>query len=801
MKQRLQSAKYVFGVLAILIICLPSDVSAQQVDSTFWVPNGPVNSLLLHDSTVIIGGQFDQVSPVCGSFARVDTSTAVVDPSLFKVNGTVYCTYRSRQGYLYIGGDFTQAGSQPVENIFRLRPNGTFDNSFVHLVNGPVYCINQHDTDLFIGGNFTQIDGQTRNYFGGIELNTGNVGFCDPNLNGPVYCMAQDTSTFTPYMIIGGAFTNVGGFTPPYLAKIKMSSGYPFLFNAVPWTAVPNVNAPVYDLDIKNGFIYMAGEFTQFASTPRRGLAILQQYSGVLQSTNANITGSVYSMKIIDTNIYIGGSFSSVGSQLRGNLACVDFSFAVQTWNPGTNGVVREIGMADSDEFFIGGNFTVASGDTVGRGAIINRFTGVARNWNPKFNATVYTSGLDTSGRLYIGGAFFGAGGVLRKNLCALSVNSGVCTAWNPSVSSTVRCMTLDGDTLYFAGDFSTVNSTSRGRVAAIDLATSTLLPFNPGVNGIVRTIAVTNTDVFVGGNFTTLGGQPRNNIGEVSKSTSLASTWNPYCYGTVNKLLLDANWLYVAGYYNNIGGEQRQNLARVDRTTGVTDLTWICDTDDGIYQAEFYNGKLALGGWFSIVNGQTANDFALLDTSSLTLAPANFACDGFISTFTTFGDDFFMAGTFNITNAQYQPRLVSYDEGNMSVDPWTPVPDAAPKTMQATATRLYAGGQMTSIGNLFHPFLQVLDVHWVTGVEDIQSSETSFLVYPVPASDFITIESQRNFSAYTITDITGKIVQSGILETSTAGQSVSVAGLSAGMYFLNLSSDNQTASRKIVIQ
>ncbi len=786
-------------LVVFALVLYTGKLSAQAPDSTFWVPNGPVNSVILHDTTVIIGGDFDQLCPVTGSFVRIDTGTAQVDPSLFKVDGTVYTTWLDFKGNLYVGGSFTHVGNQSVENLFRMNPDGTFDNTFMHSVNGPVYTITINDSSLFLGGDFTQIDGQTRNYFGAIDLNTNDVNLCDPNFNGPVYCMQLDV--MYSQIIVGGDFNQVSTYNPPFLAKIDMNSGAPFTFNAVPWTAIPNADGPVYDIELAGPFLFIAGEFNQFASLQRRGVAKLMNSTGVVQTVNANMNGSAYALKLVAGDLYVGGSFSSVSSTPRQNVACLDFNLALTSWNPGANGIVRHIRRIDNDELFIGGEFGVFGGDSTGRAAIVNRFTAVVRDWKPLFNGTVYTAILDTAGRMLVGGAFFGAGGIYRNNLCAMSVNSGFPTGWNPNVNNVVRTMTLDGDSLYFAGDFTSVTSTARGRIAAVDLNTFALLPFNPGVNGVVRTICITDTAVYFGGNFTLLGGQGRNNIGRVNKSTALAMIWNPYCYGTVNRILVNDGWVYVAGFYNTISGVTRQNLSRLNVQNGVADPNWICDTDDGIYEAKFYNGKLALGGWFSTVNGQASPAFALLDTLSLQISPVTFGCDGFVKTFTTYGDDFFIAGSFQLVNSQFQPNLIAYDEGNSAVDPWTPVPNAAPNSMQATATRLFSGGGMTTCSSRFHPYFQVLSIQWVTYINETHMYAPTFEVWPVPATDFITISSVIQFSDYTITDITGKIVQAGKLESGSGTQTLSVSDLTMGMYILNLTaSDGQSSSRKIII-
>lgn len=783
---------------AALLLC-GVEISAQQVDTTFWVPNGTVNSIVLHDTTVILGGSFDQVSPVSGSFVRMDTSTAQFDRNRFKVNGPVYVTHRDTNGYIYVGGNFSRVGNQNVENLFRLTPAGTFDNTFIHSVEGTVYALRVQDTTLFIGGAFTMIDGETRNNFGGIDVNTGLLSACDPNVNGAVYCMDIDSSNpFVPRIIIGGAFTNVGTFNPPYLAKISLETGYPFTFNAVPWTALPNVNGPVYDIQIIGNRVYVAGEFTLFGPTSRPGLGVILNSSGALQSDNAQIVGAVYDMEFVDTNIYIGGRFTSVSNQPRNNLACVSTALAVQPWNPDANGEVRTITVIDSVYFFAGGNFSMVGAVTAERGARIERVSGAVANWNPVFNAPVYTAVADTFHELFVGGAFFGANGVKRNNLCAISTNTGVPTAWNPDVNAQVNCMTLDGDSLYFAGSFTTVGSMGRGRIAAIDLQSQQLLPFNPVVNGLVRTIAITGSEVYAGGNFTSFGGQTRNNIGKVNKATGLATTWNPNCYGTVNTILATSHWIYVAGFYTNIGGQSRQNLARIHPQTGLADWGWSCNTDDGVFHAEFYNGKMAMVGWFSTVNGLPATEFAIIDTTTLALSPVSFDTDGFVRTFTTYGDDFFIAGTFNLVNFVFHPGLVAYDEGDGALDVWTPLPDAPPATMQATATRLYIGGAMTATGGRFHPNFQVLSSQWVTSIGEHQRAAATLDIYPNPASDRVTVRNVDAYDMYTLTDITGQVVQTGTI-TGTQLE-ISLQEVSTGIYFLNVSGkDVVPVSQRII--
>ena len=789
-------------LLALFTVVLYTGVlPAQAPDSTFWVPNGPVYSLVLHDTTVIIGGNFDNISPYTGSFVRIDTSTAAVDQNYFKLNGPVYAMARDTSGRIYVGGKFTRAGNTAVNNLFRLNGDGTFDPTFNYVINGPVYSL-LVDSLLYIGGEFTFVDADARHNMAAVGLDSVNVTEFDADVNGPVFCMALDT--IFDAIVIGGDFTQVGPYFPPYIAKVEKISGFPLHTNAIPWTATPNCNGPVYDMEIIYNRLIFAGEFAGFSSISRPGIARLDIYYGNVTSADAQVNGSVYAIDLVDdTLLYIAGKFNSVLGQPRNNLACVSpILDTLYAWNPVTNGTVRTIELIDSMRFFVGGIFTRVEGDTCIRGAIVTRSdTGVVdNNWNPKINDTVFAAVRDTSGRLYIGGSFFAIGGVDRNNLCAVSMNSGTVTAWDPNANNTVRTMTLDGDSLYFAGDFTTVGGSNRGRMAAIDLNTYSLLPFNPVVGGIARTIAVTDAFVYAGGNFNSYGGSPRNNIGKVSKTTGLAIPWSPNCLGTVNTIQVTPNWIYVSGFFNTISGQPRQNMARIHPVTAAADLTWICNTDDGIYHAEFYNGKLAIAGWFDGVNGNPSPDFAIVDTTTLQLSPLNFNCDMHLNTFTTFGDDFFMAGPFTLVNINYQPNLVAYDAGNDAVDPWTPFPDEAPLVMQATSSRLFIGGTMTTTAGRFHPYFQVLPIQWVTSIDDQEASSQQLQLYPNPTSNSITVNDVAGYSDYTLTDIAGNVVMSGPISGNTL--EITLENLSAGIYFVNVTGEEQApVSQKVVKQ
>lgn len=72
-----------------------------------------------------------------------------------------------------------------------------------------------------------------------------------------------------------------------------------------------------------------------------------------------------------------------------------------------------------------------------------------------------------------------------------------------------------------------------------------------------------------------------------------------------------------------------------------------------------------------------------------------------------------------------------------------------------------------------------------------LEELSNDMLIYPNPSQDFITVKSENSdFSAYTITDINGRISKQG---NSTANAPISLMELVEGVYFITLKQENGT--------
>ena len=95
----------------------------------------------------------------------------------------------------------------------------------------------------------------------------------------------------------------------------------------------------------------------------------------------------------------------------------------------------------------------------------------------------------------------------------------------------------------------------------------------------------------------------------------------------------------------------------------------------------------------------------------------------------------------------------------------------------------------------------EVWSVSGLANIEDIKQQST-FQVYPNPTQDFITVSSDELFvgTSYSIIEITGKIVGSGVIEHDSSS-TISLQDLPKGIYILQLSNKNLDKRFRIVKQ
>ncbi|MBX7209431.1 MAG: choice-of-anchor D domain-containing protein [Verrucomicrobiaceae bacterium] len=353
-------------------------VDPQFTSAFLGTSNYIFSAMPLPDGKILVAGggaaKLSEYGSLDGAFSGVTT------------NGTFYnalqqsATAGQPSGAIIFIGAFTTVNGQPRNNIARVNMNGNLDTSYQPNVNGQIVgAALLPDNRLYIAGDFTAVDGVTRKYvarllpdgaldtsfhflggntgvqsvavlpdgklmLGGAGLDSSfqvpfvyRSGYCRlnsdgsydssfpllnlPNTNGMVRCVASDPDGRT---IIGGAFTNAGGFLLNRMTRLD-SAG------VVDWQYNPNVtgtNAIVMTISQQvNGWNIIAGEFTSVTGSSCKHVAQLSPGlpCGLIGLNNLNPTGTPGSITCVsnraDGRILIAGSFTAVGGVAKTNLA------------------------------------------------------------------------------------------------------------------------------------------------------------------------------------------------------------------------------------------------------------------------------------------------------------------------------------------------------------------------------------------------------------------------------------------------------------------------------------------------
>lgn len=163
------------------------------------------------DGSVIIGGRFDNVNGQPRLNLARFNSDGTLDTKFLAaptdgVDGTVYALALDSQGNLLVGGYFTTAQGQPLQNFVRYLSTGQIDKSFAGgaFPNGSVYAITlQPKGQIIIGGEFTQVGDTPRRNLARFNA--------DGALDGPLTSADATTGAVRTLATLAGGGVLAGG--------------------------------------------------------------------------------------------------------------------------------------------------------------------------------------------------------------------------------------------------------------------------------------------------------------------------------------------------------------------------------------------------------------------------------------------------------------------------------------------------------------------------------------------------------------------------------------------------------------
>ncbi len=562
-------------------------------------------------------------------------AASVLDGFHPDADGLVYASALQADGKLIVGGAFLNIGGQAKAHIARLNTDGSVDTTFTGEADGDVYSIVvQDDGQILVGGAFTTIGGQTRNRIARLNSDgTAESGF-DPDADNTVRAIAV---LLNGDIIIGGDFATLNSTTTPltrsHIARLAAGNG------DVNPDYAPDSNAPVYALAAqRNDKVIVGGAFTTIGGATREYIARLND-DGSAETTAFNITadGAVRSIVIqADGKILIGGEFTTLtdpnGSHTRNRIALLDangdadFNFA-----PNADNTVRAIVLQPDGKVLVGGDFTSIGGLSINHMARLDIEFGAAdQGFTPDVDGPVYTITVQADEKILIGGDFTtlteGTVNHSRDNLARLYTDGSVeadfaiSSIVNTNDYATISSIAVQSDgKIIIAGSFSEIDGTARNNIARFNPDGTIDTSFDPDANGRVSSLAMqTDSKILVGGEFTTIGGQAIPYLARLNPDGTVDTSFTPNPNSIIHAIALQSDGrIIVGGQFLTIGGITSNNIARLF-STGSGDASYLTTSTNGPVYALVVQSdvKLLVGGSFTRIGGQSRKHIARLDTT-----------------------------------------------------------------------------------------------------------------------------------------------------------------------------------------
>lgn len=580
--------------------------------SVLGTANGPINSVVVFNGDLFVGGFFTSVNAVLAHNLARWNGSSWSEPG-GGVTGEVMTM--AVFGSLHVGGFLTQAGPLPVGHLAIWNGSswsaGASFNARVRSLAARTGTT-AASSFLFAGGDFSTVAGVPAQRIARFTLST-NAWTAIPGLPGSVCRAVHVRSTGQTTFQLHAAVEDAN------------SADKVWRLNGTTWQSLGAVIDETEPLPTSLAFFngqYVASFEANHLAVDRLAKAVrIHDGTAWQPATGPGFDDRIRAVAALGDDIVVGGRFRRYGTT---TLECIARG-GPGAWQPLGSGLTGGIGvhamctLANGD-LVAGGDFTAAGGVAVND---IARWDGAS--WSPLgsgVNGPIRALLALPDGGLIAGGSFTLAGGVPADNIARWN---GV--AWAPlgtGTDASVLALALraNGD-IFAAGAFSTAGGGPAARIARWN--GTTWSPLGAGLDDTGLALAMLPDDsVVVGGFFTTAGGIFTPSIARwngttwFTQSTSIAA-WD----ADVESLVALPNGDYVAGGLTSffglggVFGGSDSNLAR--HAGGSSSLSW---TPFDLLGAEVLaatmmpNGDLVFGGIFDGAGGLASHDVAVLRTS-----------------------------------------------------------------------------------------------------------------------------------------------------------------------------------------
>jgi hypothetical protein len=563
-------------------------------------------------------------------------------------------------------------------------------------VDGVVKAMANSNDTLFFAGSFNRVfpPALTGKYGAAINAQTGNLIEDGARPNGKVNIALPDG---TGGFYVAGLFTLVGDSLRSNLVQIDSMGKVKARFIGF------SFNAEVNLLLLKGDTLFVGGIFNQVNNIPRSQLCAIGLSSNKLLNWNPAADNIITSIAVHNGFLFAGGNFTQIGGKPRKYIACIrlDDTGTATLWNPNPDGRVLTIAVA-GETVYAGGYFYKVGGQSRSYIAAINALdTGTLLPWYPSPDHHVYSITIELSStqrisRMFVGGAFGIIGGWVRNRIAALDSN-GAATSFDPNANNRVDKIVLQGNSVYAFGPFSGIDGKAAPGMAKLNSVSGKAEAFPlPYINSnSINTYALGGSTNYFGGSFTRIGGIPRKNLAAYNITTgAIIESWRMPIAQNVYSMLLHENKLFVAGdIVLTIDIHSLQQVSLIESKSGSYQFKCLA----------FDNNILYVGGTFTeLKNGPKQNCIAAFNLKTNKFTSWNPNLTGFspsVNVISIDGNNAFIGGNFNNFSGMVRTNIACIDLTTGVPTSWAPNPNAYVFAIAPDSTRVYFGGQFTSVG------------------------------------------------------------------------------------------------------
>ena len=798
------------------------------------------------DGKILINGGFTTFNGIPQKgISRLNTDGPLDNSFLLnEITGSISTALIQADGKIIIGGSFTSINNTPRENIARLNTDGTLDTSFDPGTgaNNTVFTIaKQSDDKIIISGNFTTYNGISQNRI--ARLNTD--GSLDASFNtgtGADNSLNAILIQSDGKILVGGTFfTSFNGTSQNGIARLNTDGSLDTSF-----TIGTGGNSGVESIALQtDGKIIIGGSFTIFNDISQNRIARLNADGSLDTSFNIG-TGTNSSIETVsiqtDGKIIIAGSFNVYNGTSRNGIArlnidgSLDISFLVGS-GTGNGNVARNrvycSAILPDGKIIIGGDFTSYNGTLQNRIARLNADGSLDSTFNPSTaaNDTVLTTSIQSDGKSIIGGYFSTYNGVLRNRIARLHLDGSVDASFNFTADFNYTKITAtalqQNGKIIVLGTFSNDSGQLFDRIFRLNsdgsLDTSFKSFSGEASTPLLETIVIQSDDkILLGGDFDAINLDDINSV-TLSKiarlnsdgtiDTSFDSSVGINSVGYVNSIALQPDGkIIVGGFFLSYNNVDRRRIARLN-TDGSLDSSF--NPGIGVGNGEVNSisiqsdGKIIIVGNFTNYNNISRNRIARLNPDGSLDTNFNLgtgASSRIVSTSIQPDDKIIIGGYFTSYNGIARSGIARLNaDGSLDTgfNVGTGVNAGVATTSIQSDGKILVGGYFTNYNGFGkNRIARINGDDNSLSISETKNVFNSFKIYPNPSSGLFYVKGFLETAILSKVEVKNSLGQSLISVTNfDSNQALNLNNYANGMYFIQITNENKTATFKVLKQ